>query len=110
MTKGINCFILAAGYGERLRPITDHIPKPLLPVLGKPVLQSIIEKMLALDVDKIGINVHYKKEIIGDWIKASPFGSNIVLFPEEPILDTGGALKNASGFLNGGDFLVHNAD
>lgn len=110
MAKGINCFILAAGYGERLRPITDHIPKPLLPVLGKPVLQSIIEKMLALDADKIGINVHYKKEIIGDWIKASPFGSNIVLFPEEPILDTGGALKNAAGFLIGGDFLVHNAD
>ncbi len=110
MSKRINCFILAAGFGERLRPITDHIPKPLLPVLGKPVLQSIIEKMLALAVDKIGINVHYKKEIFEDWIKGSPFSSNIVLFPEESILDTGGALKNAAAFLSGGDFIVHNGD
>jgi NDP-sugar pyrophosphorylase family protein/aminoglycoside/choline kinase family phosphotransferase len=110
MSKKINCFILAAGYGERLRPITDHIAKPLLPVMGKPVLQSIIEKMLAIGVDKIGINVHYKKEIFEDWMKGSPFSSHIVFFPEESILDTGGALKNATDFLSGGDFIVHNGD
>jgi len=61
MSKKINCFILAAGYGERLRTITDHIAKPLLPVMGKPVLQSIIEKMLAIGVDKIGITSIIKK-------------------------------------------------
>ncbi|MGO9378162.1 MAG: sugar phosphate nucleotidyltransferase [Dissulfurispiraceae bacterium] len=110
MNEKINCFILAAGYGERLRPITDYIPKPLLPVLGKPVLQLIIEKILALDLNKIGINVHYKKEMIEDWIKDSLFSSHIVLFPEETILDTGGALKNAINFLSGSDFLVHNGD
>jgi len=49
--------------------------------------------MLAIGVDKIGINVHYKKEIFEDWMKGSPFSSHIVFFPEESILDTGGALK-----------------
>lgn len=110
MRKNINCFVLAAGYGQRLRPITDHLPKPLLPVLGKPVLQSVIETILALDIDKIGINVHYKQDVITDWIRNSPFSNHVILFREKHLLDTGGALKNASHFLNGGDFIVHNGD
>jgi NDP-sugar pyrophosphorylase family protein len=110
MNKTLNVFILAAGLGERLRPITDYIPKPLLPILGKPVLQSILEKVSTLPVNKVGINLHYKKEIIEDWIKQSAFYEKITLFPEEIALDTGGALKNAEAFLNSSIFLVHNSD
>lgn len=109
MSDRLNCFILAAGFGERLRPITNHIPKPLLPVLGQPVLELLIRKMLALDVNKIGINVHYKKQLIQEWISCSEY-KNIVLFPEDPILDTGGALRNAAALLAGSDFIVHNGD
>ena len=69
----ISVFILAAGLGERLRPITDHIPKPLLPILGKPVLQSVLEKISGLPVQKIGINLHYKKESSQEWINDPPF-------------------------------------
>ena len=69
MHSTINAFILAAGLGERLRPITDHIPKPLLPILGKPVLQSVLEKISALPVSNIGINIHYKKELIEALVK-----------------------------------------
>ena len=68
MNKTINIFIPAAGFGERLRPITFHIPKPLLPILGKPVLQVVIEKVLTLPVNKIGINLHHKKEAIESWV------------------------------------------
>lgn len=106
----INVFILAAGLGERLRPITDHIPKPLIPILGKAVLQSILEKVSTLPVNKIGINLYHKKELINDWIIHSDFSKMIELFPEDPILGTGGALKNAGTFLSANTFLVHNSD
>jgi NDP-sugar pyrophosphorylase family protein/aminoglycoside/choline kinase family phosphotransferase len=110
MHSKINAFILAAGLGERLRPITDHIPKPLLPVLGKPVLQSVLEKVSALPVSNIGINIHYKKEVIEEWIRRSSFCDALSLFPEDPILGTGGALKNAGSLLRDNTFIVHNAD
>ncbi len=110
MHNTINAFILAAGLGERLRPITDHIPKPLLPILGKPVIQSVLERISGLSVHKIGINLHYKKELIEAWIKQSSFNNSINFFPEDPILGTGGALKNAEGFLKENAFIVHNSD
>ena len=110
MSKTLNVFILAAGFGERLQPITRHIPKPLLPILGKSVLQHVFEKISTLPVNKIGINSYYKKEVIENWIKQSSFHEKIKLFPEESQLGTGGALKNAESFLKGSTFLVHNAD
>lgn len=106
----LSIFILAAGLGERLRPITDHFPKPLIPILGNPILQSILEKVSTLPVHKIGINLHHKKELIENWIKQSAFNNKVELFPEDPMLGTGGALKNAEGFLSGSPFLVHNSD
>lgn len=106
----LSIFILAAGLGERLRPITGYIPKPLIPILGKPILQIILEKISTLPVNKIGINLHHKKEFIENWITQSAFSKTVQLFPEYPILGTGGALKNAEGFLSDGHFLVHNAD
>lgn len=110
MNEKLNVFILVAGHGERLRPITDYIPKPLLPILGKPILESILEKVSSLSVDRIGINLHYKKEIIENWIKQSDFSKRVELFPEDPILGTGGALKNAEKFLSNSTFLVYNSD
>jgi len=116
MNKTINIFIPAAGFGERLRPVTLHIPKPLLPILGKPALQHVLERVLSLPVNKIGINLHHKKEAIEDWISKYFIGRGgletcpYILFPEETILGTGGAFKNAEHFLNKGTFLVHNSD
>lgn len=106
----INAFILAAGEGERLRPITNHIPKPLIPVLGKPALQRILERVSALSVNKIGINLHYQRDVISKWIESSDFSDKIMIFPEEDVLGTGGALKNAEELLVGGTFLLHNSD
>jgi len=106
----INTFILAAGYGERLRPITDYIPKPLLPVLGKPVIELILERLAGLPIDSIGINTHHKPEMLIQWLEASQYADKIELFHEKTILGTGGALKNAAKFLSGSAFIVHNAD
>ncbi len=110
MNKTINIFIPAAGFGERLRPITFHFPKPLLPILSQPVLQKVLERALNLPVDKLGINLHHMKEAIEEWVVKSPFSKKITLFHEDTILGTGGALKNAEGFLGNSTFLVHNSD
>ena len=106
----INIFILAAGLGERLRPVTNHIPKPLVPVLGKPALQYILDKVAKLPYIKIGINVYYKKGLIEGWVSQCSMSDRITLFREEDVLGTGGAIKNAGDFLNSGTFLVYNSD
>jgi NDP-sugar pyrophosphorylase family protein len=106
----LNVFILAAGHGERLKPITDHIPKPLIPILGKPVLQAVFERVSTLPIKKIGVNLHHRRAAIENWISQSELSNSIELFPEESILGTGGALKHAEAFLQNSIFLVHNAD
>ncbi len=110
MTEAINAFIPAAGLGERLQPITFGIPKPLLPIAGKPALQILLEKVSLLPVKHIGINLHHKGDIIEEWIRRSAFSEKIITFPEEPLLGTGGGLKNASSLLSESVFLVHNSD
>ena len=106
----ITIFLPAAGLGERLRPVTNHLPKPLLPVLGRPLIGIILERLTAVCSGRIGINLHYKPDMIRDWVGQSGYADRVAFFPEDPILGTGGALKNAQGFLSGGPFLVHNAD
>ncbi len=106
----INIFLPAAGLGERLRPITNHMPKPLLPVLGKPIIEGILEKLTAVSDGDIGINLHYKPGMIRAWAERSQWADRISFFPEDPILGTGGALKNAEQFLRRGSFIVHNSD
>lgn len=108
--KACNAFVVAAGLGERLRPLTTHIPKPLLPLAGRPVIESVLERISSLPVKRIGINMHYKWEMIRDWASQSSFSDRITLFREDKLLGTGGALKNAAPMLAGSPFLVHNAD
>lgn len=110
MTEAVNVFIPAAGRGERLQPVTFHIPKPLLPIAGRPVLEIVLEKVARLPVRRIGVNLCYKGEVIGDWIGRSKFCEKVITFPEEILLGTGGALKNAAEVLSDDDFLVHNSD
>jgi NDP-sugar pyrophosphorylase family protein len=110
MNDKLNIFILAAGLGERLRPITDYIPKPLVPVLGIPAIQHVLNNVSVLPFHKIGINIHYKMEAVEKWFFHCSLKQEITLFPEKSIMGTGGALKNAEEFLKEGTFLVHNSD
>lgn len=105
--------IFAAGLGTRLKPLTDHMPKALVPVAGKPMLEHVIGKLKASGVDEIVINVHHFAEQIIEFLKKNhDFGIKIWISDEtEMLLDTGGGIKKASSFFSGNEpFLVHNVD
>src|SRR5436853_4112503 len=106
----LTVFLPAAGLGERLRPVTNHLPKPLLPILGKPIIERILERRTAVAEGTIGINLHWKAELLRAWAGTSRWRDRITFFPEDPILGTGGALKNAEALLSRGPFIVHNSD
>jgi len=106
----LDLFLPAAGFGERLRPATSHLPKPLLPILGTPIIERILNKLARVCDGKIGINLHWKADLLRAWAGASPWSERIVFFPEDPILGTGGALKNAESMLSKRPFIVHNSD
>ena len=103
--------IFAAGLGTRLKPLNDHMPKALVPVAGKPMLEHVILKLIASGFDEIVINVHHFAEQIIDFLKEkNNFGIKIWISDEtEELLETGGGIKKAAPFFDE-PFLVHNAD
>lgn len=97
--------ILAAGRGERMRPLTDTMPKPLLPVAGRSLLERSLDRLIAHGVSNIVVNVHHLGQQIADRIKDR---ARIVY--EERLLETGGSVKNALPLLGAGPFFVLNGD
>ena len=108
----MNAFIFAAGLGTRLKPLTDSMPKALVPVGGKPLLAHVIEKLKAAGCKKIVINIHHFGEMIIDYVKSqNNFGVEILFSDErEMLLETGGAIKHAVDLLGDEPFLIHNVD
>ena len=105
--------IFAAGLGTRLRPLTDKIPKALVPIAGKPLLEHVILKLKAAGFDEIIINIHHFPTQIIDFLKEkNNFGIRIEVSNEQAmLLDTGGGIRNAAWFFDDGNpFLVHNVD
>lgn len=103
--------ILAAGFGSRLRPLTDRVPKPLLLVAGKPLIAYPLALLREAGIREVLINLHH----LGDQIRGalgdgSALGVSISYSEENPILDTGGAIEKARRFLDGDTFAVLNAD
>ena len=102
-------FILCAGIGERLRPLTYTTPKPLIEVGNITLLERIITKFKKNSINEIAINLHHLSDKIKDFLNSNDFGVNFHLYYEKDLLDTGGALKNIKDFID--DFLlVHNGD
>jgi MurNAc alpha-1-phosphate uridylyltransferase len=106
------CLLLAAGRGERMRPLTDTTPKPLLQIQGKSLLQWHIEALLAAHARRIVINHAWLGEQIelalGDGAK---WGTQIQYSPEETALETAGGIRKALALLNPEPyFLVINGD
>lgn len=100
--------VLAAGLATRMRPITDTIPKALIPVAGKPIIDHVIDRLAAIGVKRIVVNLHYRGDMIARHIETRR-DVEIVLSPEDELLDSGGGIVNALPHL-GDTFYVINAD
>ena len=108
----MRAMILAAGRGERLRPLTDRIPKPLVPVRGKPLIEYHLEALAAAGFREIVINQGHLGELLPEELgDGGRWGVNIhwSVEPREP-LETGGGIHQALPLLGDGPFLVVNGD
>jgi len=104
-------FVLGAGLGTRLKRLTAGRPKPLVPVLGKPLITYAFDHLLGVGVERIVINTHHRAEAYGAAFPGGVYRHAALTFRHEPVLlETGGGIKNVEDLLGGAPFLVYNGD
>jgi len=107
----MKAMILAAGFGTRLRPLTEMKPKALMPVANKPILLRNIEYLISHGIAEIIVNAHHHSQQVVDCLKGSaPFVINVEVRVEQEILGTGGGIKNSEDFWGQEPFVVINSD
>ena len=109
----MQAMIFAAGLGTRLKPLTDTMPKALVPVGGEPLLRHVIELLKAARAGRIVVNVHHFADQVKNYLSENDnFGMNIRISDEsDALLDTGGGLRKAQSlFLSDRPILIHNVD
>ena len=102
--------VLAGGFGTRLRPWTETIPKPLLPILDKSMIEHVLDVLPESQVDKVLIAAGYGVEQIREHFEKIPLPYEVVIVEETEPLGTGGAIANCREHLSGGTFCVINGD
>jgi mannose-1-phosphate guanylyltransferase len=102
--------LLAAGLGTRLAPITNSVPKCLVPVVGKPLLGYWLELLKGAGLQEILINLHYLPDQVRRYVAESAYLLNITLVQEEELLGTGGTILKNKDFFEGGSAMVVHAD
>lgn len=112
MTEAATAMVLAAGYGERMRPLTLRMPKPLVPLAGRPLLDHVLDRLATAGVKTAIVNVHYLPEQLEAHLAARHGRLPETLISDERgvLLDTGGGAKKALPLLGRGPFFIHNAD
>jgi len=109
----MKAMVFAAGLGTRLRPITDSLPKALVPVCGEPLLYHTLHKLKAAGYTDVVVNIHHFPEMIREYLDSNEFGIRIGISDEsEKLLETGGGIQHARKLLEplNEPFLVHNVD
>ncbi|MFH0300725.1 nucleotidyltransferase family protein [Bradyrhizobium sp. 31Argb] len=102
--------VLAAGLGLRMRPLTDHMPKPLVSVAGQPLLDHVLDKLAAAGVSEAVVNVHYLPDQIIEHVKTRKQPRVIISDERDKVLGTGGAVVKALPLLGPEPFFHVNAD
>lgn len=102
--------LLAAGMGTRLRPITNHIPKCLVPIHGRPLLGYWLDQLLLNGIDRVLVNTHYLADAVREFIAGSRWENAVDLSYEKVLLGTGGTILHNRGFVDNAPFIVAHAD
>ena len=103
-----SAMVMAAGYGTRLRPLTDKVPKAMVKVLGRPMIDVVLDRLAAAGVERAVINLHHLGEVIRDHLRDRK-DIEIVYSEEKEILETGGGTKKALPLLGSDPFFTVNA-
>ena len=106
----MRALLLAAGLGSRLRPITNTVPKCLVTVLGRPLLDYWLELLFLGSVSRVLINTHYLPQPVRDFVAASPYYAKIDLVHEEQLLGTAGTVLKNRDYFGRDSFIVAHAD
>lgn len=107
----MKAMIFAAGLGTRLKPITDTLPKALVPVCGKPLIEHVVRRLKSAGIDEAVVNVHHFADKVEAWVTAQDMMDIRVSDERQMLLETGGAVLHARKHLEGcGHFLIHNVD
>lgn len=102
--------VLAAGLGTRMRPLTDTMPKPLVPLCGKPLLDHVLDRLAAGDITRAVVNVHHFAEQIEAHLIDRTRPAIAISDERGALLDTGGGVVKALPLLGEAPFLIHNSD
>jgi NDP-sugar pyrophosphorylase family protein len=104
-------FVLAAGLGTRLRPLTEELPKPLIPIFQKPLVTFALDHLIGVGVNRFVINTHRLRESFQNFFAAREYaGFPTTLVHEPDLLETGGGIKNAENHLGSEPFLTYSGD
>ena len=106
----MKAIILAGGRGKRLRPITDYVPKPLIPIKNIPIIEWQIKYLKKFGITEVIICSGYKTKMIENYLKNNKLGIKITFSIEDKPLGTGGAIKKAGKKIKDKSFLVINGD
>jgi MurNAc alpha-1-phosphate uridylyltransferase len=107
---GTRAMVLAAGFGKRMRPLTNTTPKPLIKVSGRPIIDYVFDHLRAVDVRRAVVNVHYLPEKIRTWSRTVSAPPITISDETDAILDTGGGVARALSILGDEPFFVMNSD
>jgi mannose-1-phosphate guanylyltransferase len=104
-------FVLAAGLGTRLRPLTEDLPKPLIPIFQKPLITFALDHLINMGVERFVINTHKQPELFESFFCGNEYeGHSVTLVHEPDLLETGGGIKNAERYLGSDPFLTYSGD
>jgi mannose-1-phosphate guanylyltransferase len=107
----MKALVLAAGYGSRLRPLTDHLPKPLAPVLNRPVLVHVLERLRDAGITEIAINTHWHGDLIQSHIgSGEQYGVRVTWFPERELAGSAATMRAGRDYFGSEPVLVTCAD